>query len=545
MKKSINGLFFQGMIRNALHNLINAEKELNSMNVFPVADGDTGTNMRLTLEHGYKKAQPTKHLGEYLTQLSSGMLLGARGNSGVILSQLFKGMSNELESKGIVNPKELRNGLIEAYKVAYTAVVNPVEGTILTVAREGIENIKNLIKGEVSIDDTLIWYLDEMNRSLQETPNLLPTLKEANVLDSGAYGYIKIVEGMVKYLNGEIVDSDVTPEIEAKVPVSQSFFDENSTFTDGYCMEFLLQLMNCKHYMERFNLNTFIDAIKPFGNSIVALQDGSIVKVHIHTLVPQEVISIARLYGEFISFKLENMQLQHNEFKIVHEHNDAPKKEMAFIAVVDGAGLEAAYRDMGVDIVLQGGQSMNTSANEFVNSINALNAEHIVIFPNNVNIIGAAKQAVTILKRKDVYVIPSRSMLDGFYALQVDIPEYSSEERINAFKESINNVDSITVSSAIKDYENDDFSCKVGDKIGAINEELVSSKNNAFEAFKEAIEKVKNIEDKCALVVFMGKSADDSLADQIQDYMSDNYDYIEVSITDGGENIYDLIAGLF
>ena len=545
MKKSINGLFFQGMIRNALHNLINAEKELNSMNVFPVADGDTGTNMRLTLEHGYKKAQPTKHLGEYLVQLSSGMLLGARGNSGVILSQLFKGMSNELESKGIVNPRELKNALIEAYKVAYTAVVNPVEGTILTVAREGIENIKNLIKGEVSIDDTLNWYLDEMNRSLQETPNLLPTLKEANVLDSGAYGYIKIVEGMVKYLKGEIVDSDQTPEIEQKVTISQSFFDENSQFVEGYCMEFLLQLMNAKHYMERFNLNTFIDAIKPFGNSIVALQDGSIVKVHIHTLVPQEIISIARLYGEFISFKLENMQLQHNEFKIVHEHDDTPKKEMAFIAVVDGAGLEASYRDMGVDIVLQGGQSMNTSANEFVNAINALNAEHIVIFPNNVNIIGAAKQAVTILKRKNVEVIPSRSMLDGFYALQVDVPEYSVEERINAFKENINNVDTITVSSAIKDYQNDSFSCKVGDKIGAINEELVSSQNDAFEAFKETISKVENIEDKCALVVFMGKSASEDLADQIQDYMYDNYDYIEVSITDGGENIYDLIAGLF
>ena len=545
MKKSINGLFFQGMIRNALHNLINAEKELNSMNVFPVADGDTGTNMRLTLEHGYKKAQPTKHLGEYLTQLSSGMLLGARGNSGVILSQLFKGMSNELESKGIVNPKELRNGLIEAYKVAYTAVVNPVEGTILTVAREGIENIKNLIKGEVSIDDTLIWYLDEMNRSLQETPNLLPTLKEANVLDSGAYGYIKIVEGMVKYLQGEIIDSDSPQEIEAKAPVSQSFFDENSNFVDGYCMEFLLQLLNSKHYMERFNLNTFIDAIKPFGNSIVALQDGSIVKVHIHTLVPQEIISIARLYGEFISFKLENMQLQHNEFKIVHEHNDAPKKELAIIAVVDGAGIEAAYRDMGVDIVLQGGQSMNTSANEFVNSINALNAENIVIFPNNVNIIGAAKQAVTILKKKNVYVIPSRSVLDGFYALQVDVPEYSSEERINAFKESINNVDTITISSAIKNYDNNGFSCKVGDKIGAINEELVSSKDDAFEAFKETISKVENIEDKCALVVFMGKNAPDDLGDQIQDYMYDNYDFIEVSITDGGENIYDLVAGLF
>ena len=545
MKKSINGLFFQGMIRNALHNLINAEKELNSMNVFPVADGDTGTNMRLTLEHGYKKAQPTKHLGEYLTQLSSGMLLGARGNSGVILSQLFKGMANELESKGIINPKELRNGLIEAYKVAYTAVVNPVEGTILTVAREGIENIKNLIKGEVSIDDTLNWYLDAMNVSLQETPNLLPTLKEANVLDSGAYGYIKIVEGMVKYLAGEIIDSENIAEIEAKAPVSQSFFDENSEFIDGYCMEFLLQLLNSKHYMERFNLNTFIESIKPFGNSIVALQDGSIVKVHIHTLVPQEIISIARLYGEFISFKLENMQLQHNEFKIVQKSDDTPKKEMAFIAVVDGAGLEGAYRDMGVDIVLQGGQSMNTSTNEFVNAINALNAEHIVIFPNNVNIIGAAKQAVTILKKKNVEVIPSRSMLEGFYALQVDVPEYSSEERINAFKESINNVDTITVSSAIKNYESDGFKCKVGDKIGAINEELVSSQDDAFEAFKETISKVENIEDKCALVVFMGQNAPVDLAGQIEDYMYDNFDYIEVSITEGGENIYDFIAGLF
>ena len=545
MRKSINGLIFQSMIRNALHNLINAEKELNSMNVFPVADGDTGTNMRLTLEHGYKKAQPTKHLGEYLTQLSSGMLLGARGNSGVILSQLFKGMANELESKGIVNPRELKNGLIEAYKVAYTAVVNPVEGTILTVAREGIENIKNLIKGEVTIDDTLIWYLDEMNRSLQETPNLLPTLKEANVLDSGAYGYIKIVEGMVKCLNGEVVDSETTPEIEANVPVSQSFFDENSKFVDGYCMEFLLQLLNSKHYMERFSLNAFIESIKPFGNSIVALQDGSIVKVHIHTLVPQEIISIARLYGEFISFKLENMQLQHNEFKIVHEHDDGPKKDVGLIAVVDGAGLEAAYRDMGVDIVLQGGQSMNTSANEFVNAINALNAEHIIIFPNNVNIFGAAKQAISLTKKKNVYVIPTRSMVEGFYALQVDLPEDSAEERVNAFKESIDSVDTITVSSAIKDYENNGFKCKVGDKIGAINDELVSSKKTSFEAFKETISKIENIDDKCALIVFMGKAADESLAGEIEDYMSDNYSGIEVSIADGGENIYDFIAGLF
>ncbi len=228
MSNTINGLVFQGMLKNSLYNLVNAEKEINSMNVFPVADGDTGTNMRLTLENGFKRAKKNKHLGEYLKQVASGMLLGARGNSGVILSQLFKGMSNELESKGIVNPKELRNAFISAYKVAYNAVINPVEGTILTVARVGIENIKNLIQGEITIAQTIGLYLQEMNRALQDTPNLLPTLKEANVLDSGAYGYIKIVEGMLKYLEGEILDGTEIQEIQQKVEIPQSFFDENS-----------------------------------------------------------------------------------------------------------------------------------------------------------------------------------------------------------------------------------------------------------------------------------------------------------------------------
>ncbi len=545
MGNTINGLTFQGMLKNALFNLINAEKELNSMNVFPVADGDTGTNMRLTLEHGYKKAKKNKHLGEYLKEVASGMLLGARGNSGVILSQLFKGMSNELESKGIVNPKELKNALISAYKVAYNAVINPVEGTILTVAKEGIENIKSLIQGDITIAQTMELYLSEMNKSLKETPNLLPTLKEANVLDSGAYGYIKIVEGMNKFLNGEILDGTEISEIEQKVEFSQPFFDENSQFVEGYCTEFLLQLMNSKDFKKTFNLNNFIETIKPLGNSIVALQEGTIVKVHIHTLLPQEVIAIARQYGEFISFKMENMQLQHNEFKIIHKEKDLPRKSLAIIAVVDGDGLEAAYRDMGVDIVIQGGQSMNTSTNEFVNAMNAVNADNIVIFPNNVNIIGAAKQAIELLKTKKAFIIPSRSVIEGFYALQVDLPEDTSENRINAFKDNINAVDTITVSSAIKNYDSNGFKCAIGDKVGTINDELVSSKQSAFETFKETLSKVENIDDKFAMVIFKGKSSDDELMEQIQDFIYDNYSNIEATVIDGGENIYDLIVGLF
>ena len=545
MSNTINGLVFQGMLKNSLYNLINAEKEINSMNVFPVADGDTGTNMRLTLENGFKRAKKNKHLGEYLKQVASGMLLGARGNSGVILSQLFKGMSNELESKGIVNPKELRNAFINAYKVAYNAVINPVEGTILTVARVGIENIKNIIQGEITIAQTISLYLQEMNSALQDTPNLLPTLKEANVLDSGAYGYIKIVEGMLKYLEGEILDGTEIQEIQQKVEIPQSFFDENSQFIEGYCTEFLLQLMNSKDYQNKFNLNSFIETIKPLGNSIVALQDGTIVKVHIHTLEPQKVIDIARQYGEFISFKLENMQLQHNEFKIVHEEKNLPKKELAIIAVVDGDGLEASYRDMGVDVVIQGGQSMNTSTNEFVNAINAVNAKNIVIFPNNVNIIGAAKQAIDLLKRKNTFIVPSKSVIEGFYALQVDLPEDSPENRIAGFQDSINNVDTITVSSAIKNYDSNGFKCVIGDKIGTINDELVSSQKNAFEAFKETLSKIENLDEKFAMVIFKGKSADDELIEQIQDFMYDEYSDIEATVIDGGENIYDIVAGLF
>ena len=542
MKNTINGIVFQGMIRNALHNLINAEKEINSMNVFPVADGDTGTNMRLTLENGYKKAEPTKHLGNYIEKLASGMLLGARGNSGVILSQLFKGMSNELSSKGIVNPREIKNGLIEAYKAAYQAVVNPVEGTILTVSRLGIENIKNKITGDINIAETFRLYLEEMENSLKDTPNLLQVLKDAGVLDSGAYGYIKIIEGMYKYLIGEIIDSGDNVKVEENKPVLQSFFDENSQFIDGYCMEFLLQLMNAKNYKDAFNLTAYINSLKPFGNSIVALQEGSIVKVHIHTLMPSEVISLSRLYGEFVSFKLENMQLQHNEFGLVEKRE---KKKLAIVAVVDGGGIESAYKDMGVDVIIQGGQTMNTSAEEFVNAINSTYADDVVVFPNNINIVSSAQQAVRIMNANNVHIIPTRTVIEAFYALQMDVPEFSNSERISSFNENIYKVSTITVSKAIKKYDCEGFSCDVGDQIACINDNLVSSKKTTMDAFKEAMSKIKDIDEKCALIVFLGKNHEENLGSQIEDFIYDNYSHLDISVIEGGENVYDIVAGVF
>ena len=282
MKNTINGFIFEEMVLNGLHNLINHEKEINAMNVFPVADGDTGTNMRLTLENGYKRAGHQQHLGLYLKELSAGMLLGARGNSGVILSQLFKGIAQSLARCGMANPREIKEALILAYQTAYQAVINPVEGTILTVAREGIEHTKDQVFGKVRIDSVFNMYLAEMRVSLEKTPTILPVLKEAGVLDSGAYGYIIIIEGMLKGLLGEKIETGLEEIQKQEESASPIFFDENSEFNEGYCMEFLLQLMNSKNYKDTFNFDAFVDALKQFGNSIVALREGTIIKIHIH-----------------------------------------------------------------------------------------------------------------------------------------------------------------------------------------------------------------------------------------------------------------------
>ena len=545
MRKSFNGTTFQKMLGHGLANLIAVENVVNSMNVFPVADGDTGTNMRLTIEHGYKVAKPNRHLGQYLKDVASGMLLGARGNSGVILSQLFKGMSNYYISKGMSNPGELREALISAYKTAYKSVLNPVEGTILTVAREGIENIKEQIKGDITIEETLKLYIDEMNRSLERTPDLLPTLKEASVLDSGAYGYILIFQGMLKCLLGEEISAEIiVPQATTNEPVV-SYFDENSDFLDGYCMEFLLQLLNSKNYKNRFDLNKYIDMIKPFGNSIVCLQDGSIVKVHIHTLQPSNVIDISRQYGEFITFKLENMQMQHNEYSVLNQKKDtANQKELGLVVVVDGDEIAKAFREMGADVVLDGGSSMNTSSDQFMHACESINAKKILIFPNNVNSILAARQAVDIMNAKDtVEVVETSSSMEAYFALQMDVPTDSNEERIPAFKENVKLVTTVGVSIASKDYDSNTFSCTKGEFIATVNDKLVAKGDNAIEAFKNALNAMEDLSNKYAMKVFLGKEQE-QLLDGVSNLLDMEFSDIEHSIDNGNQDVYLILAGV-
>ena len=545
MRQRINGYDFQLMVQSALNNIRLAEQRVNSMNVFPVADGDTGTNMRLTLENGFKRAQQVKHLGLYIKDLASGMLLGARGNSGVILSQLFKGMSIFLERKGIVNPGELREAFILGYKTAYQAVVNPVEGTILTVAREGIEEVKGKIRGKISLEETLKLYLDAMYKSLQSTPDKLAVLKEANVLDSGAYGYIIIIEGMYKYLIGEAVEETENTGKEVPLQSKPLYFDENSEFKEGYCMEFLLQLLNSRINIQEFSINAFIEKLKELGTSIVCLKEGSIVKVHIHTLNPSPVIDLAKNYGEFINFKLENMQLQHNEFSVVKHLDEKNAKELGIIAVVNGKELEDVYRELGCDYVISATGNMNASSNEFLDAIESVNAKKLVIFPNNKNTFGSANQAIELARAKDrVFIVPTKTMIEGIVALQMDMPDDDTNSRINEFNSNIQLATSIGITNATKNYEKDGFCCKINDKIALIDDKLVAVSSDIIDCLDKAIKAVENLEEKTGMFIYLSKDADDEFESKLTDYVS-NLDGLDYQIMKGGQEIYDVLIGIF
>ena len=550
MKNRLDGITFSKMALCGYRNLVSVESEINAMNVFPVADGDTGTNMRLTLELGLKNAKSSENLGEYLKGLSSNMLLGARGNSGVILSQLFKGMYLSLAEKDFADPNDLKEALISSYQCAYKAVVHPVEGTILTVAREGIENIKNQITGDTPILDLFSAYLAEMRKILVFTPDILPVLKSAGVVDSGAFGYITILDGMTKFLRGEDNADDASDLLalakanpsHATAPANSALFNENSDFVDGYCMEFLLQLMNSKHYQDTFSVEAYTAALNPLGESTVVIKEGTLVKVHIHTFSPSPIITLSQQYGEFVAFKLENMTLQHME-TYHKEGESAPAKDFGIIAVVDGDGLQRIYKDLGCDIVISGGKTLNVSSGEIKEAIEALNAETTVILPNNENSFEAVHQAIGLLPDKKVVVVPSTNPVEGYFALSMDVGDSDDVDyRIESIKSGTEGADVLTIFTAVKDYRSGDFSCVRGDEIAILNGKSVYAGKELIETFSASLKFFKDMEDKASFVVFLGKDVED-LGDTIYDILTEEFPDMEVYIQNGGQHTFEIMLG--
>ena len=544
--KRINGVQLEQMLRNGLANLRLQEAEINQLNVFPVPDGDTGTNLRMTLEHGLQTAQSSTAAGEYLKSLAAGMLLGARGNSGVILSQFFYGFAQELAKEPLIGPGELRSGLIRGYRVAYEAVIRPVEGTMLTVAREGIEHIRSQITRSSGIDVILSMYVAEMRKTLAQTPELLAVLKESGVVDSGGAGFILIFEGMLKYLRGEQLDDGEQPAAGNAAPEGPdlSLFDENSAFVDGYCMEFILQLMNGKDYDRRFKLPAYIRALEKLGESIVCVQNEKRVKVHIHTKKPAIIIQYSQKYGEFLTFKLENMQLQHNERDLSLQSVEKPKP-LALVAVVNGEGMRTLFEGLGADVVIDGGPTMNTSSREFVAAIEGLNAETVAILPNHKNVIPAAEQAAALVTGKTVAVIPTKSFAEGYFSIAMDIPDSTDvENRLNQLRRGREGVITLSETAASRDFSWHDLTCRKGEEIALRNGELCCVGRDWRTVILDALALIEDIEDRETCVVFRGRGVPVADQEALAEAAAERFPLLELSFVDGGQEIYHWVLGV-
>lgn len=545
MTRRVNGFLLEKMLKNGLANIRGSEETINGLNVFPVADGDTGLNMRMTLENGLKKAHGQNEIGLYLKDLSEGMLLGARGNSGVILSQIFKGIYQELARCQAANIADMRNALIRGYKVAYQSVVCPVEGTILTVAREGIEQIRTHLDRNTSIESLLAMYIAQMRKTLAATPDMLPVLKEYGVVDSGAVGYITILEGMYKCLCGEIIEDTGSTETVKNVDISESLFNEFSPFEEGYCMEFILQLMNQDGYNQRFRIATFTEDLKLFGNSIVVTQDKTRVKVHIHTMKPGKVIAMAQEFGEFLTFKLDNMQVQHNEFiSKLPAKRETVHREMAVIAVVNGEGMKKVFTDLGCTVVIDGTEKMNTSTQEFLDAFKEANADTVIVLPNNKNIVRAAEQAASMYADSKIHVFSTASMVEGYYALSMDIPDETTEKRIKAMLGGAGNIVTLSQTTASRDYEHNGIGCKVGEEIALINDRLVCAGDDKIETILGGLRKIEGIGDKEVCVIFRGRDVDAEEESNLEEAILNEYPLLEVMFLEGGQKIYSWLIGV-
>ena len=545
----LDGQLFEKLIIGGAINLKANVKEVNELNVFPIPDGDTGDNMYMTINGGieYLKKENDLSLSKKAIALANGMMLSARGNSGVILSQLFNGLAKGLEGVDSADVLQMCNAFKQAVKQAYSAVVKPVEGTILTVAREAVEYTESEKAYTQSINDFFEKYLFEMKNSLERTPDLLETLKEAGVIDSGGAGLVYIIEGIKEVLEGKEITDDNSFE-STKQTIDFSKFNENSIMEYGYCTEFLLQLQTSKININNFDIQVIIDYLNTIGDSIVAYLTGTVVKIHVHTLQPYKALEFCQKFGEFLTVKIENMTLQHNE---VINNNQAegkkikrPKKKYGIVAVANGEGLINTLIESGVDEVINGGQTNNPSTKSFIEAFEKINAEYIYVFPNNSNIIMTANEAKQLYKDAMVYVINTKDFGQAYSALSVvDFGVEDPEEIRQVLEEAKDNVITGLITKSIRDANINSVDIHEGDYIGFCDKTMHTSKANKLDAYFDLIKKM-NAEDKSFLINIYGKDVLESEKELIESKLKEKYSNLEVYSINGEQEVYDFMVVL-
>ncbi len=537
--KTLDGILFSRMITSGAANLKAHAKEINDLNVFPIPDGDTGDNMLMTMMGGVHHDDKTSEaLGEMSCRISSGMLLSARGNSGVILSQFFEGIKNGFSGLRSADTREIGEAFRQGVKQAYNSVMTPTEGTILTVVREATEYAchRNTDTPEAFLNA----FIDEAKRSLARTPELLPVLKKAGVVDSGAAGLIYIVDGMMKAVMGEDV-SDLTAFAEQTQELDLDAFNEDSVLAFGYCTELLVRLQNAKTDIANFDVKVITDYLQTIGDSIVTVRNGSIVKLHVHTRQPQKVLDFCQQYGEFLKVKIENMSLQHNNIVTEEKAPATERKQYGVVTVACGEGLKETFRERGADVIVDGGQSMNPSAEDFIEAFDEANADVIFVFPNNGNIILTAKQAAHLYEKSDVRVIESATIGAGYASLaMLDTSSGDTDAIVEDLRMAMDGVITAEISHCVRDASIDGMEMHVGDYIGFVGKALLSVRSERLEAVIETIDKA-GLSDREICIVICGKDATVEEAEKIEQYIHTNYCGKEVYIINGGQEVYDYI----
>lgn len=538
--KTVDGVQYAKMIQAGTANLRAHAQDINDLNVFPIPDGDTGDNMLMTIVGGADAVgSGSESLSDTVRKNADGMLLSARGNSGVILSQFFEGIAAGFEGVESAKSADIVRALQCGVERAYSAVLVPTEGTMLTVMRSATERLEP--EEHDDPEKLLDTFIEEAKKTLEKTPDMLPVLKKAGVVDSGGAGLIYIMEGMLKGLRGEEIEEYVPSERTGEQAIDVNLFTEDSVLEFGYCTELLLRLQRVKTDLDTFDAKVITDYLSTIGDSVVCVKNGTVVKIHVHTMTPHKVLEFCQQYGEFLKLKIENMSLQHNNTDLpaekAEEDEILPHKEIGVVVTCAGEGIKEMFEGSGADVVVDGGQSNNPSTEDFLAAFKKVNADTIFVFPNNSNIILTAKQAAGMFTESDVRVIESKTVGDGWAALSMlDTDSGDADEIAAALTEAMAGVVTAEISKSVRDTQD----TKAGEYIGFVGKDILASEEKRTDAVKKTVDCLDmSSHDICLILV--GKEASEEEASEIESYITSKYRDKEVYIIDGKQEIYDYI----
>ena len=544
---TVDAALLRKMFLAGAKNLESKKEIINELNVFPVPDGDTGTNMTLTILSAVREVNQAqdKSMKALSKAMSSGSLKGARGNSGVILSQLLRGFSKVVGNYEQITIPIAAESFAKAVDTAYNAVMKPKEGTILTVARAGAERAAELVGVSQDFEDFTTQVVQRMQEALDYTPELLPVLKEAGVVDSGGQGLLEVMRGGLDCMLGKEVDTEFEEsETALSGKSARGAAADNISTADikfGYCTEFIIKLERTFSMADEAAFKAYLSSI---GDSLVCVSDDDVVKVHVHTNDPGLAIQKALTFGQLTNMKIDNMREEHNERVIMNAEKEAeaaakdePRKPYGFVAVSVGEGMNAIFRELGVDCLIEGGQTMNPSTEDMLKAVDKVNADHVFILPNNKNIILAAEQAKHMVEGKKIIVIPTKTVPQGVSAVIAFNPEVSAEENLEAMKEALGYVKSGQVTYAVRDTSIDGHEIHESDIMGISDAGIVAVGKNIEDTTLEMIETMVD-EDSGLLSIYYGSDVEEKDAQELADRFSEKFPLVDVEIHSGGQPIY-------